>query len=290
MRARRENTTPPSTGRLHDGSLTSRSTGTEVDYKVLTPPGWQRHTRVPLVLHLHGAMSSAESLVLARPWYEREWARGALPPCLVACASTPTIGGFYLDHPDGPSWAALVDQEFPRHLDQAWGVATAPRAVVGTSMGGFGALMLGFGRPDIYSAIVAVSPAIFPGEHPDQVPDANLRDVLGELHRAMGADDPRRYVANSVYGPLRENVEGLRRHQPAILIDSGGADEFGLHDGAEYLHRLLWDLSIPHDYRLVAASGHLGAEAEHRQSRAVNFLAHALSGWAASRGVRDHVP
>ncbi|MER6174304.1 YqiA/YcfP family alpha/beta fold hydrolase [Streptosporangium sp. NPDC001681] len=266
-------------GEIREASFQSTSTGTRVDYRVLTPPSWRDGERLPLILHLHGAMSSSASLDMAKPLYDDGWTRDELPRAVVACPSTPTHGGFYIDHPDGPSWETLVADEFPQHLAKEHGPLAPETAVIGASMGGYGALKLGFRHPERYRAVAALSPAIFPGERMDKVPDENLPGVLRDLHLTMGAgaNDPAAYAHNSVYGRLRANVDDLRRHRPAILVDCGGADEFRLQDGSEYLHRLLWDLDVAHDYRVMANAGHVGPAAVLRQADALRFIGRALS-------------
>ncbi|MFI6452388.1 alpha/beta hydrolase [Streptosporangium amethystogenes] len=264
---------------IREASFQSTSTGTRVEYRVLMPPSWRDGERLPLILHLHGAMSSSASLDMAKPLYDDGWARDELPRAVVACPSTPTQGGFYIDHPDGPSWETLVAEEFPRHLAEEHGPLAPETAVFGASMGGYGALKLGFRHPGRYRAVAAVSPAIFPGERMDEVPDENIPSVLGDLHLAMGAgaNDPAAYAYNSVHGLLRANADELRRHRPAILVDCGGADEFRLQDGSEHLHRLLWDLDVAHDYRTMANAGHVGPSAVLRQADALRFIGRALS-------------
>jgi S-formylglutathione hydrolase len=44
----------------------------------------------------------------------------------------------------------------------------------------------------------------------------------------------------------------------AIYFDAGDQDFLNAHDGAELLHRLLWDLDISHEYHLVRGADHGG--------------------------------
>jgi S-formylglutathione hydrolase len=53
-------------------------------------------------------------------------------------------------------------------------------------------------------------------------------------------------------------------------------DEFLLHEGAEALHRLLTEIGVDHDYRLVPGVGHIGPEADRRTSDAIAFVGRAL--------------
>ncbi|GAA2005503.1 hypothetical protein GCM10009838_84640 [Catenulispora subtropica] len=256
----------------------AKAVGRDVDYQVLLPPDWERGEPLPLVLHLHGAMSSAASLELARPFYEELFQRGEFPRAIVACPSTPTSGGFYLDWPGGDAWQTLIADEFPEHLAQKFGPFTAT-ALYGASMGGYGALKTAFDDPARFAAVAAISPAVFPGETPDGVPQANLPSVLGELHQAManGTGDAGAYAANSVYGIARRNADRIRSSGLPILVDCGAVDEFLLHEGAAYLHGVLTELGIAHEFRLVAGAGHLGPTADVRTRDALRFVGVALT-------------
>jgi S-formylglutathione hydrolase len=260
---------------LIEGVVDARATGTSVEYRVLIPAARRAGERLPLILHLHGAMSSAASLAHARSAYERAWELGELPPAVVACASTPTLGGFYIDHTGGPAWETFVGVEFPAFLERRFDLS-GRRAAVGFSMGGYGALKLALRRPDAWVAVAALCPVVFPAESAAAVPAENQPAVLGDLNRAMGADDPT-YMRNSVYGLLRANHATIRHAGTRIYVDCGTADEFRLHDGAEYLHEVMCGLAVPHVFKSIAGAGHADAHALARQADALRFLGDSLA-------------
>jgi S-formylglutathione hydrolase len=182
-----------------------------------------------MLLVLHGAMSSAAALELHAPTIEALWATGELPPAIVGCASTPTQGGFYIDWPDGPAWETVVE-ELPAHLV---GADPARRAVIGASMGGYGALELVLAHAERYVAAAALSPAVFPGDTAATVPEANRVSVLGELLAAIEASP-----ADALSTRLTANAAALRAADgPAVFIAVGDRDDFRLHDRTEHLHR-----------------------------------------------------
>jgi S-formylglutathione hydrolase len=261
---------------LLEDAFHSCSTQSNVDYCVLTPSNFDPDERLPLILHLHGAMSSAtRSLEMAKPIYDASWASGDLPRAVVACATTPTIGGFYIDQVNGPSWETLVAKEFPDMVAERFKTDDS-RAVIGTSMGGYGALKIAFRDPDRYAAVAAMCPAIFPAENQLAVEARHRPAILDELHRAMGGDNTT-YQGNSVYGILRSKQDTLRTAKTAIYIDCGDADEFGLHDGALFLHQLLTELGIQHDFRSVTGAGHADAAASRRLNDALLFIGRRLA-------------
>src|SRR5262249_20241831 len=153
--------------------------GRDVEVRVLMPPG--ATAPLPMLLVLHGATSSAAALDLYATDVEALWASARMPPAIVACASTPTQGGFYIDWPGGPGWETVVADELPEPLAAAHGGDPARIALIGASMGGYGALKLAFRRPARYVAAAALSPAVFAGDTVADVPARNRVSVLGDL-------------------------------------------------------------------------------------------------------------
>jgi len=262
------------TSRVITGTLASARVHARMDYRIIVP-ATAVQSPLPLLLHLHGAMSSAASLHEARSSYEAAWRRGELPPCVVACVSTPTRGGFYMDHADGPNWEAFVAEDFAAHVSRCVPVS-AQRALLGISMGGYGALKMAFRHPERYVAVAALCPAIFPGETPVAVPQRNLNSILGELHRAMGTC-PAQYARQCVPALARTNADRIRASRPSVFFECGRADEFLLHDGALYLQHLLIDLRLEHAFQSLPDMGHAGPAMTGRLDRALRFVGRALS-------------
>ena len=89
-------------------------------------------------------------------------------------------------------------------------------------------------------------------------------------------EDQATYRRNSVYGILRSNVERIRAAGIGIFIDCGDADEFGLHDGPVFLHGVLKECTIPHEFHSIPGAGHADAAASGRMARAVAFVGSRL--------------
>ncbi|QYG91977.1 prolyl oligopeptidase family serine peptidase [Iamia sp. SCSIO 61187] len=250
--------------------MSSSHAPTDVEVRILASTPTEG---LPLILLLHGAMSSARSVDLHAPIVRELWTSGALPPCVVACASTPTEGGFYLDWPDGPSWAAVVAEDLPRFVSEQYDVDLSRTALMGASMGGFGALTMVLGQPARFVAGAALAPAVFPGTTRDDVPAQNREGVLGELFEVLEVAPHQRVDAR-----LSENLEAVHRHAPAIFLGVGEQDEFRLRDGAEHLHAQLLAAEVSHQYLVIAGGGHMDAGMEELQRAALQFLGRALVG------------
>lgn len=257
------------------------STHASADVEVRVLAAGATHEPLPLILLLHGAMSSAQSLDLHAPVIHQLWATGELPPCVVACASTPTVGGFYLDWPDGPRWGSVVGDELPEFVSQIHPIDCSRLAVIGASMGGFGALKLAFGTPDRYAAAAALAPAVFPGTSTSDVPERNRQAILGQLLAALDV-----LPSERVHERLFSNLDAIRQRKMALFLGVGERDEFGLRDGSEHLHAQLLAADVSHQYLVVGGGGHMDAGMEELQRAAFKFIGRTL----AQPALRSDVP
>jgi enterochelin esterase-like enzyme len=138
---------------------------------VYLPPSYRHDPkrRYPVVYLLHGAMSTPE-----------EWLNGVYQglnlqltlDSLVAAAAIPELlvvmpdannaleGDWYANSPATGKWEDFVVQDLVRHVDRHYrtDAAQARRALVGHSMGGFGALAIGFDHPTLFGLVYAISP------------------------------------------------------------------------------------------------------------------------------------
>lgn len=249
-------------------------TGTigDIPYKVLTPPGDTRG--LPLVLVLHGAFSSADRLDDLLPPVTGMWADGSLPPCVLACASTPTVGGFYIG-----GWETAVAEALPAEIHRRYRTDPARVSLLGASMGGYGALKIAFADPGRWAAVAATSPVLLN----DAPGPRNTVSVLAALRDAMTVSG---WERESVLHRLRRHADAIRAAELPIMVRCGDRDVFALQDGAERLHRELWDLDIAHEFHLVRDADHAGPEAADAARAALAFLAAA---WRTHEGVPEEV-
>jgi S-formylglutathione hydrolase len=235
----------------------------DIAYTVLTPAA--AGPPLPLTLVLHGAGSSSEFLATVQPLVDGMWADGSLPPAVLACASTPTAGGFYLGR-----WERLIADDFPAMLAAEHGADPERISLIGASMGGYGALKIAFAEPARWQAVAAIAPALLPAD----LRPRNTVGVLAELGQEMTAAG---FAESSVLGRLQANADAIRASGLPIFLRVGDSDVFNLHDGTEQLHRALWDLDIGHEYHLVHGGDHLGPEAMAAQRAALAFAGAAGS-------------
>ncbi len=128
-----------------------------------------------------------------------------------------TGAGFYVDATVAP-WSAryrmysYVSEELPALVDQAFPTLGAERrAIMGHSMGGHGALVIGLRAPERWRSISALAPIVAPS----RVPWGHkaFRGYLGDDRAAWRAYDACELI-------------GARQHPSKILVDQGTADKF----------------------------------------------------------------
>jgi S-formylglutathione hydrolase len=250
-----------------------------LEYAVLEP---SKRTDQPLVLLyvLHGGGGDRKFLEQMRPALERAWNEGELPP---AIALTPSAGrSFYMDTRDGVArYESAILGPLTERIVADYGVSTKREhtAALGISMGGMGALRLGLKHPTRFAAIAALEPGIEPVlDFADiSVEDRFYRD--DSLYEAIyGAPvDPAYWRANNPASIVVDQAGDLVKTAPEILIECGDLDSFNLHRGAEFLHRILSDRGIPHEYHLVRGADHLGRTLPRRFVAAIRFLGEVLN-------------
>ncbi len=264
-----------------------------VEYAVLVPEDTAENERLPLVLSLHGGGGSRDALERQRPIWEALWERGRVPPMVVAMPSV-TERSFYMDFADGSEkWESFILGPFIAHLRDSLPVSHERRRtfVMGISMGGMGGLRMAFKHPGAFAAVAALEPGIEPVLAWEDVRPKHRfwrDDALFE--RAFGSPvDPEYWAANNPATIANRRAARLRDAGLAIYLEAGDEDEFWLYEGAEFLHRVLWEARIRHEYHLVRGAGHVDESLAERQAEAIMFLARTLEPWsgppAALRGV-----
>lgn len=247
--------------------MQSRVMGVDVPVSLLRPPDDVRREQAPLPLFilLHGAAGDRGQLSQFQPWIDDLLAAGDQPPAVFAMFSA---GGFsgYLG-----AWEEFIAAELPDGLAARFGTATErERSVLaGMSMGGYGALKSAFRTPDRFVAVGAMEPALEP-TLTSLPPFTRNTWHRGPAPPLGAADNPARLAS--------DNAERIRQSGLSIYLEAGDEDYIGLHDGTEFLHRVLWDNDIRHEYHLVRWADHVGLSVEHRFKEMCRFLVKALNG------------
>ena len=268
--------------KLVDGSLNSELVPTPVEYYALLPPGYSEKAElVPLVLNLHGGGGNREALRNQQPNIETLFLGGKVPPMLVV---TPSVSPrcFYMNFKDGSEkWESFLIGPFLEHLRDRFRVRTDQRGtmVTGISMGGMGSLRLAFKHPELFGAVAAMEPGIEPiSDFKEMRPKHRFfRDDLLMTTIYGNPIDREYWNANNPATIARHHADTLKSSGLQIFLEVGDEDAFWLYEGTEYLHQVLYDLKIRHEYRLYYGADHVGPTVAPRADAAFTFLGNTLN-------------
>ena len=233
---------------------------------VLLPPGYDGSAEPrPLCISLHGGGSSHEALVYSQRLFDALWSADSLVPMVIVSTNTTPLS-FYFDDPEsgGAQWETFVSEELPNWVRANYHVRSDQDGTVmtGASMDGYGTLKIAFRHPDRFCAIAAMEPAIEPGTtRADSPLRSRLYSAVADvgIARLIGPKaDISLFDSNAPSTRLLSNADAVRASGMEIYLECGDHDALNLQDGTEYLHRLLWDLDISHEYHLVKDADHVG--------------------------------
>ena len=267
--------------RLLEGDLASDLVPEPVEYYALLPPGYDGlKEKIALVLNLHGGGGSRDVLKRQQPRFVELWESGSLPPMVIVTPSV-TPRCFYMDYRDGSQkWESFLMGPFLGHLRERFEVRTDRRGtmVTGISMGGMGSLRLAFKYPETFGAVASMEPGISPiDDWLDMRPKHRFWRADDLMQSIYGQPVDREYWnANNPATIAQRGAAKLRDSGLAIFLEAGDADMFWLYEGTEFLHQVLWNQRIRHEYRLYHGADHVGRTLGPRTEAAYRFLAGTL--------------
>ena len=252
-----------------------------VPYAVLLPDGYKDGAPLPLLFYLHGGGGDRTALTRVRGLFEEQWKSGRLPKMVVATPSVSTRC-FYMDYKDGTEkWETLIMGPFREYLQKTYNASSDPKKIsmMGASMGGEGTLRMGMKYPEKFGAIAALEPGIEPILHwKDMQPRDRFWRSDELFETAFGKPvDPAYWEANNPASIAQANPKRLLDSGLEIYLDVGDRDMFLLFEGTEFMHRLLWDNGIMHEYHLVHGADHVGRTLPPRVAEALQFIARVLN-------------
>lgn len=252
-----------------------------VPYVVLLPDGYRDGAPIPLLLFLHGGGGDRTALTRIRGIFDEQWKAGTLPKMVIA---TPSVSArcFYMDYKDGTEkWETMIVGPFREFLQKTYNASSDPKKnmLMGASMGGMGSLRMGFKFPEKFGAIAALEPGIEPILHwRDMQPRHRFWREDNLFEAAFGSPvDPAYWEANNPASIAKANPKRLIDSGLQIYLDVGDRDMFLLYEGTEFLHRILWDSGMMHEYHIVHGADHVGRTLRPRIEEALGFLARVLN-------------
>jgi S-formylglutathione hydrolase len=273
-------------GKLIDAVAQTRNLPAPVPITVYLPKDYdpKRAAPYPLVIQLHGGGGSNQQMhsLGGGPGmgglFEEAIDKGLIPP---AISVMPSAGrSLYMNYRDGSQkWEAFVTDELLPYMHKNFNVAPGRQGtfITGISMGGMGSLRIAFKHPELFQAVASQEPGIEPALAFD---DIKMRD------RFWRSDD----LFEQIFGKpvdkdywAQNNPATIASKNPQLLLglgiylEAGDQDMFYLDQGTEFLHRVLFDAGVGHEYRLVKGADHVGASLAPRFLDAMGFIGRQIN-------------
>ncbi len=243
--------------RIDCSALDSQILKRSVRYCVYIPSGYDAGTkehpaqRYPILYFLHGLGDNEQTLFNSGGWTLLDDLRNQHKMGDFLIAAPEGRRSFYINSADGSvRYSNFFLQEFMPQIESKYHMhgGRVDRAISGISMGGYGALRLGFAHPELFSAVSAQSAPLI-SESPQQLnlasqSGAPLLSVLGPV---FGKPiDVRHWNENNPLVLAKKNAAALRGQ--AIYFNCGQDDNYGFEKGAAELHEELVKEHVKHEY------------------------------------------
>ena len=227
----------PGSGTTTVAELHSPVLGRNIAYTVYLPYGYTASgpERYSVVYLLHGRGGSMSGWLRIKSDLDQMIAEGQIPPVVAVLPDAPSSlrAGYYIDSrftgvgalAAGENIEQAFTTDLIRHVDARYRTQAerSGRVVAGYSMGGYGAMRYALAHPDLFSAAIVLSPAVY---SPLPPMDSSTRQ-FGAFGNGSVTFDPEIYTRNNYPAtlPLFE-ARGL----PLAMFIAAGDDEGGTAD------------------------------------------------------------
>ena len=222
-----------------------------IPYCVVLPPSFEtdKTKKFPVLYYMHGIGDNEQSLVNIGGWnlYDDLLRKKKVGEFILAAPAG--YATFFINSRDGKiSYEDFFLKEFMPAIEKKYRASSSrsQRALVGISMGGFGALHMGFAHPEMFVSTAGIMPALM-----EKLPSSFGSDAQQQLMQRVFGD------ASNIAYYNRVSVFTFARTQPVaslkrlkIYFAAGASDDYDFEIGGEALHKLLEKRGIPHEWHL----------------------------------------
>ena len=247
---------PAARGRVEYATFQSASLGRAVNYAVSLPASYDqdKSRRYPVVIFLHGLFNSerdCEGRGIEAKLQELRTA-GKVGEYIVAMPYGEN--SFYINSKSGVRYEDAIVKDFIPFVDKSFRTIAKPehRLIEGISMGGYGALLIAFKHPELFSGVVTHCAALFE-EAPK--PPASASDMRGQYRYKIATElygnppDTSFFQENNPLYLAKTNAAKLKKLK--IYFDVGSEDRYGFDVGNKLLNQILTDAGVEHEFTLA---------------------------------------
>jgi len=236
--------------------------------------------RYPVLYLLHGLGGNEQSAAVSGEWNVLQDLRRDHRARALLEARQNAVGDFLVVAPDGWDtfyinsrdgkllYGDFFLREFMPFIERTYRVRAerAARGITGFSMGGYGALRIGFAHPELFGSVSAHSAALM--RDPPQGVNAGASGgnmAARALTNVFGNPiDQKFWDLNSPFLLAKKNSAALAKTK--IYFDCGTEDSYGFNHGASELDQALNSFMVPHEFHLYPGGHNVSYLLAHREA------------------------
>jgi S-formylglutathione hydrolase FrmB len=236
-------------------SLQSAALGREMKFAVQLPPSYEQQPgrRFPVLYFLHGMFGNELAFegrgVAAQVAKLR--AGGQIGDFIIVAPAGEN--SFYINGKNGVRYEDAIVNDLIPYVEKTYRASAGPgnRAIQGISMGGFGALMIAFKHPDMFSSVTTHCAALF-AELPKTTGDDRRSQFVKSLVGKIFGDPPDEdfFQSNNPIRLCQTNAAAVKKSHLRIYHDVGDHDRYGFQQTNKILDQALTDAGVTHEFHV----------------------------------------
>lgn len=235
---------------VFSGNLKSRLLDKELPYMVVLPTNYGKtEKKFPVLYLLHGLFGSCQNWIELTELLEHSEKYNFIIVTLEGADS------WYVNSAEikQNKFESYIISELIPEIDALYQTENnrASRAIVGLSMGGYGAVKFAIKYPDLFAFAGSISGAFDAPRQTEKNQGVDWAILKPSILRAFGEENSNVRIENDLFLLVPQIVEKDRL--PCLYVDCGNEDSF-LPINLDF-HNLLNQNSISHDY-FIGSGGH----------------------------------